>query len=1645
MWHRLCWCSPQSSIVPDVSQEAGSTTRSDSSVGSFESNNSFLRDYDESDCHLELSDLALDMAIPRTPISRSGGGQPPAQAAVGPNTRRNPPTEYHSLGTSERIINVVGGTEETGVSTGPSDPATAAITQVMEDVTLNGGSTQDHEERLSHLDDLSHLGAVGGGVFSVQGSSIQLDSSRTGNLARNSSRVGQPQPVPAPRVSSLTSSVSVPGSHVDAPHPVNSTVDQNQTPPWANDLAGNALQRIISYYKSNADIGQFHLKSDLRTLERIDPQAYLLEPFSACYDQILERVESQRWFERYEEKFHSIAEPWFDLAWLNRLNQAEVNTNRHPAPTVADDDEAGPFLINDVDPEIVPTDGQLQQMVTAAASMTPINDRQPKVTAAVQPWMAPQQNSLQGLGSSSTSVITRGDSARSSASAALSVGRNGTFTVREGAQHTNVGGSTEEQRQFLQSLVDGSWQRRYSNRAQNQGTGPRTNQTNSTSGQNSVHASSSGQGGPRNQHADATQQHNRENTSGGTTVFARAPRATVNSAVTSLATGSGTERALPVTVSSTVQQQAGTTRSVPPAEGRPQYQLSESVSSRRTADIYERAPGATVNTAVPTITAGNRTAWAPFGATVSSVANATVPTITSGNGTERAPFGVTVSSVVPPQDQYGLPTSRGSFHSVQLGRQDNTPFIAGYNPPAQGPSVSLYQNRSAMANTTQATVGIRGAQIGHPASTLGHLGGVNPTGGVTQQASTTGNYRQLGGATAHPASTVSNYHQLGGATAYPASTVGNYHQLGGATTQPVSSLAPPTVIHHQEREAHLPQGGGPLPAAPRGPPPPYQTNELGLPPVMSSFGAAPGFLPTATPAVPGASPINPWDHKILYQSYPWPRGWEFDTANMTQMSLKEVRELKVTYDGDYTQYSSFRDHVYHNIHLNGELTVSLKSSLLAQSLGKEPKLLCGAKTTPKLSEFAGMLKKLDEFFNRDKIVAFREALKSIGVFDTSKPDASVLCRLIGLLNTCESLFGNEDVSVVIRYILQKLGGLENNFISINPNEATWSLRKLNNFITPYYNHYRCQTKPPPNVRNRQIAREPLPKKDGFYNEPEVTAQIDESPLDAYPDFAVVSESSTVDHNQFMSAEEQHYTLLEKAGRFLQPAFKEGWPPCVACGAKHLLVYCPKWWNESLNYEQRKNIAIEHKRCFRCLSPAHSASKCPRHERCGVCLSDNHHTRLHNFSKDDPKNDGFVTTSKTTYSRAGENMACRMQKKIDLCTISFSVVYLKNPVNGEKVKVCCIRDNCCSESVCCMSIARKLDCSGKKRTRTTNGVGGCAWTAEVMTAMATIESLDGRHSSTFPLSFAEKPCGNLKFVDWRSYLDSHPSLLPIKKLLPSLGPEDDDSVLMILGTDHPDLILRPDDSLNEAEGVPSWLGGEGFCKPFALRTVLGWSVCGFTGAQAPNAVEIVRGNVVLSHLSVAYVGQGLERAQRATVEPPDQETHLGRLRSERAFEVTVSSSDQNTYNSDISQSASSHSNTFVGQESKLTFQIAVKSPDQANQPDQKDPARTHRVTVGIQNQIDSTSTCQEPVRTQRVTVGLPDKTHAPPARQESSLTTPSTSQEPARTLRVTIGLPDKEDITPPNGRKPEISPERKALPVSSEEGTCVGRSKLGPLP
>ena len=70
---------------------------------------------------------------------------------------------------------------------------------------------------------------------------------------------------------------------------------------------------MAARYKGNSTIDRFQFSSDLRALERVTPSADLVEPFSIVYDQMLAKLEGQEWFTRHEERFHNIAEPWFDL------------------------------------------------------------------------------------------------------------------------------------------------------------------------------------------------------------------------------------------------------------------------------------------------------------------------------------------------------------------------------------------------------------------------------------------------------------------------------------------------------------------------------------------------------------------------------------------------------------------------------------------------------------------------------------------------------------------------------------------------------------------------------------------------------------------------------------------------------------------------------------------------------------------------------------------------------------------------------------------------------------------------------------------------------------------------------------------------------------------------------------------------------------------------------------------------------------------------------------------------------------------------------------------------------------------------------------------------------------------------------------
>ena len=128
-------------------------------------------------------------------------------------------------------------------------------------------------------------------------------------------------------------------------------------------------------------------------------------------------------------------------------------------------------------------------------------------------------------------------------------------------------------------------------------------------------------------------------------------------------------------------------------------------------------------------------------------------------------------------------------------------------------------------------------------------------------------------------------------------------------------------------------------------------------------------------------------------------------------------------------------------------------------------------------------------------------------------------------------------------------------------------------------------------------------------------------------------------------------------------------------------------------------------------------------------------------------------------------------------------------------------------------------------------------------MAQICSWDGSYEETLPLQFTSNPCKGLRYVDWRNYIDQHEELAFLKDKLPepAVPMEGMDQVQAILGNDLPHLILKQVNTGPE----PSQVGGNGWLKPIAIRTLLGWSVSGYTGYKPPEMIDVAEAKVALS--------------------------------------------------------------------------------------------------------------------------------------------------------------------------------------------------------
>ena len=290
----------------------------------------------------------------------------------------------------------------------------------------------------------------------------------------------------------------------------------------------------------------------------------------------------------------------------------------------------------------------------------------------------------------------------------------------------------------------------------------------------------------------------------------------------------------------------------------------------------------------------------------------------------------------------------------------------------------------------------------------------------------------------------------------------------------------------------------------------------------------------------------------------------------------------------------------------------------------------------------------------------------------------------------------------------------------------------------------------------------------------------------------------------------------------------------------------------MNYSQRLKVVEDHKRCMRCLGPScPSVEKCrfQKGPPCEYCQLPIHHNRLHDFDKECQEvvtincaRGHYGTGVHQQYSESSPYEAYRFSG-IKALTISYDVIELGSPVTGKWVKINCIRDGGCSQTLIHIGVARYLGLVGPEHKRQTKGVSGMVWNHVVTTCMVRLRSSSGDHCEMLPLNFTDSPCHGLKMVDWRNFLSFHEEFKPLEGQLPvPADPQEGiDEIAGVLGQDLPHLILRQDNS----KPGPSQYGGLGWMKPLAVRTLLGWSISGYTSRTPPERSDIAEARLTLN--------------------------------------------------------------------------------------------------------------------------------------------------------------------------------------------------------
>ena len=283
-------------------------------------------------------------------------------------------------------------------------------------------------------------------------------------------------------------------------------------------------------------------------------------------------------------------------------------------------------------------------------------------------------------------------------------------------------------------------------------------------------------------------------------------------------------------------------------------------------------------------------------------------------------------------------------------------------------------------------------------------------------------------------------------------------------------------------------------------------------------------------------------------------------------------------------------------------------------------------------------------------------------------------------------------------------------------------------------------------------------------------------------------------------------------------------PCKACNQDHNLFSCPSF--KAMNPLERLNFVRQHKLCENCLYSNHKTSDCRKPSVCSVPGCGQKHTK---YIHVDPSRNYNSSSGSSSQRHTTANVTDAVSH-LNEGKEEFHVPIVPIEVN-DKCKVNALLDTASTNTFCSQRLVDLLGVQGRMTSYTLTTLTSKNENKDTLLVDLSVKSLDGSNSLDLRNVYVvpEIPV-RLPRVDTRQY--SHLHGLP----LGSVGLHVD----ILIGQDHSSALVP----LETRKGL--------LVEPFAVRTILGWSLNG--PAMTGGAV----GKKVVNHFVNASLDQKVEQ-------------------------------------------------------------------------------------------------------------------------------------------------------------------------------------------